>query len=495
MAEDYCFAGYPAALLYKKPGGKVHYQLLWGRYIGLTGETQGQWLEVERGSDRYWVKRDETQKEGILRIIFVDIGQGDGCLVTTPDNKQIVIDAGDSDNMFRFLKYKFGGFKRTVNFQSFIISHPDKDHYGGFRGLIDHDKVKVGTIFHSGIVERNASSTNKQLGPRKKFNRRSYLTELIADRDSLDALLTPARIGRKKYPALLRDALNSGRVADFRMLNENDGFLPGYEKRANRDLHIEVLGPVPEFPDAAKPDNPHLRWLSSVSKTKNGHSVVLRLVYKDISILLGGDLNIKSEDYLLEHYTGEAVPPRTAEDEERLIAKARQTFECDFAKACHHGSADFTELYLKAVNAKATVISSGDEEPHAHPRADTLGTIGKHGHGRRPLIFSTELSRSAKEKIKNPKAFRQEIRDAVDRIAEANRTGRKLKSAQNAYEKALKKIERSISTYGAINLRTDGEKAVLAYKIEAPRSKSRIWDIYKFERDPVTEEMTYLSKY
>src|SRR5215207_5961693 len=72
----------------------------------------------------------------------------------------------------------------------------------------------------------------------------------------------------------------------------------------------------------------------------------------------------------------------------------RETFEADVAKACHHGSADFTDLFLRAVNPTAAIVSSGDNESYAHPRPDALGAFGKCGRGSRPLIFSTELARS-----------------------------------------------------------------------------------------------------
>ena len=65
--------------------------------------------------------------------------------------------------------------------------------------------------------------------------------------------------------------------------------------------------------------------------------------------------------FLLNHYTGGET------DEAVLIAAGRTVFGCDVAKCCHHGSADFTETFLKAVLPVATVISSGDEDP-AHPR-------------------------------------------------------------------------------------------------------------------------------
>lgn len=474
------FVGYPAAVLYSAPNGKAAMQRLWGSFLPLTGKKQSGFLELRYGhgddAELFWIHEDDTQERGTLELFFLDVGQGDACIITTPDNKKLVVDAGAGDNMLRFLRYRF---RNKTKFDAFVITHPDEDHYFGFDGVLDDPRFSVRTIYHSGLVERTAATSSETLGRRQKVGGRSLVTGLVATKPELDALLTKARIGNKQYPAMLRKAVDSPRVADVRSIDASDGHLPGYGPGAK--VTIEVLGPVPEVVG----NSPALRWLSGLGKTKNGHSVVLRVVIGRTSILLGGDLNIPAEEYLLEHYTGEAVPPRTVEDEERLIRKGRTVFESDFAKSCHHGSADFTEFFLQAVNAHATVVSSGDDEPHAHPRADTLGTIGKHSRGRRSLIFSTELSRSAKELIKNPSTVRMDIRDAADALAEAHKTDKKIKSATNRLDKLLAEIQRSVSVYGAINMRTDGDRTIWAYKIERPRGKSHQWDIYTFGRDSV----------
>ncbi len=474
------FAGYPACVLYDAPDGKAIRQRIYGSWLGrATGNEQGDWIECERGEDLVWVKAAEALEDSTLEVMFVDIGQGDGCIVTMPDGRTMLIDAGAGKNMSQFLKYKYKNWPKPVTFDAFVITHPDLDHYGGFDAVFDDERFRVKTVYHSGLVERTGKDP---LGKKIKHGRRSYVTDLIATKEELDKLLTKGKVGKKKYPMMLRKALDSDRVDDIRMVNANDGHLPGYGP--DDDVTIQVLGPVPEDLGGGAQG---LRWLSSLGKTKNGHSVVLRLVYKGISFLLGGDLNIPAEDYLLEHYTGMSVPPRSVEDEERMIRRARQVFESDFAKSCHHGSADFTEFFLKAVNAHATVVSSGDDEPHAHPRADTLGTLGKHSRGRRSLIFSTELSRSAKENIRHPNRFRSEIKSAAEAVQEALRTGTGLASARRKFDKLLERIERSISTYGAINMRTDGNQAIFAYKIERPRSAKSQWDVYQFGRNDIGE--------
>lgn len=107
--------------------------------------------------------------------------------------------------------------------------------------------------------------------------------------------------------------------------------------------------------------------------------------------LLTEDLNLKSHALLLKH-----------------ISPAE--FSCHFAKACHHGSEQVSSTFLQAMSPWATMFSSGDNEPYAHPRARALGLTGAFGKVRSrgknrylglmedrhvtPLTYSTELSRS-----------------------------------------------------------------------------------------------------
>jgi len=328
-------------------------------------------------------------------------------------------------------------------------------------------------VYHNGIVEQTGKN---RLGPRTKGGRGtpSYLTRVVTDDKELTSFLSVAsRWRRKKYPTMLADAQASKRVGSFKALSAN-GFLPGYQNRQvfGKSLSIGVLGPVVE-PGANK--QPRLRWLGSTGKTKNGHSVVLRLQYDKVSVLLGGDLNIPSEELLLSYHTGIWERARSAEDERVLVKAAQGVFESEIAKACHHGSADFTELYLRAVNPIATVISSGDNEPHSHPRADALGAFGKTGRGARPLIFSTELARSPNETIKHPNVLRAKVK-------ELQRKARTSARAQKQLDKLLSTVlNRSIAVFGAINLRTNGKDVVMAQMLERSRG-SKKWDLYVLER-------------
>ncbi|HEX9596969.1 MAG TPA: hypothetical protein VF982_08840, partial [Anaerolineales bacterium] len=112
MATSTRFAGYPSAVVYDKPEDKKKavQHLLWGDWLRLKKGRKEGYVEVHaRGVDG-WMKEEDIQKERLLEVAFVDIGQGDGCLLVTPEDKHMVIDAGQEDNMARFLRWRYGGF-------------------------------------------------------------------------------------------------------------------------------------------------------------------------------------------------------------------------------------------------------------------------------------------------------------------------------------------------------------------------------------------------
>ena len=141
--------------------------------------------------------------------------------------------------------------------------------------------------------------------------------------------------------------------------------------------------------DVGDPDIPHrgartdrrvpagadaLRWLKGKSHTINGHSVVLRLTYDDVRVLLDGDVNIEGAEPIL--------------GDPALAAK----LDAHVLKAPHHGSHEFTPEFIDAVNPQITTISSGEIPDHGHPRANFLGIVGQRSRSDSPLLYSTALS-------------------------------------------------------------------------------------------------------
>ncbi len=419
------------------------------------------------------IKESEIQEERPLEVNFIDVGQGDGCHIVTPDDKHFLIDAGKSDNMFRFLRWRFNLKDASVAPPPFtvVVSHSDTDHYQGFGAVFTPQKeqaqqIAIDRIYHNGIVEASGSDSGS-LGTIIEAGGRKYVTDLCDTPEDYEKRAESLKEIKKN--GLYINTLNK---VDAPKQSLREGSAPIYD---NCGLKIEVLGPVAEKIDGKDA----LPYFGSIGETKNGHSVILKLTMGKLRLLLGGDLNTKSEYYLLQHYSGIDVKGIVAELEkkkltderrkeleaelEKAIVKARPFLEVDIAKSCHHGSADFSTEFLRAVNPVATIISSGDDEPYAHPRPDTLGTIGKHSRGKRSLIFSTELARSGKEFVELAK----------------------LKDSE-------KKLERVVTVYGMINVRADGEKAIIAQKLEKVVGKTN-WDIHKLEWNDEKQEFVYVQ--
>jgi beta-lactamase superfamily II metal-dependent hydrolase len=490
MAADIRFAGYPSAVVYKGPGKTAVQQLVWGDWLRLKSGRSGDYVEVHARGEEGWVHKDSLQKERLLEIVFVDIGQGDGVLVVTPQDKHMLIDAGYGDNMYRFLRWRYGRFEQPWEFESAVITHPDADHYKGFVHILNDANVSFGTLYHNGIMERTGKNS---LGPTTGKGAGRLLSGLVTNMSELqDFLAVKSRWQGKDYPSMLKTALDGSKFRDFRMLSVCDAYMPGYGP--GNELVIRVVGPVAQTDSSG---TPRLKWINSVGKTKNGHSVVLKLTYRDVSILLGGDLNIPAEHLLLSHHTGLKVPPRDVDARKAIVEAGRKVFGVDVAKACHHGSGDFSSVFLDAINPLVTVISSGDNEPHSHPRADTLGAVGLHSRGVRPLIFSTELARSAKEIVKHPHVLQEQLRTLKNEIAGApvaTATDKRTKARkEKEFEQLVGSIDRSIAVYGAINLRTDGRRVVIAQKMEQARRKDAKWDIYRLE--PQGGVLQFVSQY
>ena len=74
-----------------------------------------------------------------LKIYFIDVGQGDSCLVITPKNKKILIDGGEgkTDVLLSYLLDR-----RIKSIDYIIISHFDSDHCNGLIEVIQKLKIK-----------------------------------------------------------------------------------------------------------------------------------------------------------------------------------------------------------------------------------------------------------------------------------------------------------------------------------------------------------------
>lgn len=479
-------------------------QVLWGDFLWLDEsvdfDAHSEWTMV------VWAPKDPEKRRELriytrhvkagrpLEIIFVDVGQGDGSVLISPERDEreriIVIDAGKGEHMGQFLDARFRSYRKGAQFHAAVITHPDLDHYYGFEDIFSDPKIRFDKLYHSGLAERPKPGKWAKLGGKKKdAGSKQWWLEDLCDSDEKfrDLFAAPVKIGRTKFANTVRKALDNDTIGSFEMLAKHGDvdeqvWMPEFAPDDARGYTIEVLGPLVEnnpatgasrmrcFPESPRTKRGDPSFGADYGKTKNGHSVILRLDFGGFRVLFGGDLNRPAEEFLLTRYAGlEAWP----DDKEEMVLTARMRLRSEVMKACHHGSSDVTDEFLDAVNPAAFVISSGDEENYVHPRPDLLGRLGKKGRGKAPVLLSTELQRSWREKEKTETI--KDLHDAVDDLA-----GTPSEELRKALKEKITALGGSnVSVDGAIYVKTDGARLITAFKKESQTETDR-WFYYEY---------------
>ena len=196
-----------------KAGSKLC-ELIWGDALHPTGRERKGFIEVSARGQRQpgWVRKSFTTNKHLLEIYVIDVGQGDGVLIRTPDDKWHLIDAGIANDRqmtgkgaANFIRWKFRqDLKQPAHLSTITMSHPDFDHYGGLLNLLSGDlgdgdapfQVSVDAFYHSGMGRFDSSNKlgathrGKVSGfPIRGFGIRkadSFIVELLDDKNSFE---------------------------------------------------------------------------------------------------------------------------------------------------------------------------------------------------------------------------------------------------------------------------------------------------------------------
>lgn len=76
---------------------------------------------------------------GLLRVTFLDVGQGDAALIESASGTQVLIDGGPDGSVLRQLGDTMGAFDRDIDMV--VATHPDQDHIGGLVDVLDRYEV------------------------------------------------------------------------------------------------------------------------------------------------------------------------------------------------------------------------------------------------------------------------------------------------------------------------------------------------------------------
>lgn len=384
----------------------------------------GKYLPIafRSGADKY-----------LLEITFVDVQQGDATFLLTPERKLVVIDGGEQKFLARKLASVYPNTTAAdpLDIDALVITHGDADHFSGLfeveaaRHYANDNRrqlfARVQRYFHNGLVKGpDGGSYKDRFGRKAVQGSTTFAMDLWSDpRDA-----THANASFKKWSTALNTLLAPGAVVD-RLEYGDDAALDDLDSK----MTFEVLGPVVEDVGAER----GLRFLGgSDSHTINGHSVVLRARYGNVHCLLGGDLNTHAEEHLREHI--EHDPDKTLRSE--------------IFKVPHHGSHEYEQAFLDAVNPAVSVVSSGDEtetKEYVHPRANLMAALGRASRGPMPLVFATELAAFFK--------YRGPIQPEQHDLHGAPLSGSHQLPTFQAFDRLI---------YGAVRVRTNGQRVLVA---------------------------------
>jgi len=88
----------------------------------------------------------------VLRIFFLDVGQGDAAYIKTPSGHDMLIDGGPSKIVIQRLSEVMPWYDKTIDVV--LETHPDADHIGGFPQVLS--RYTVGMFVEPGVKSPNA---------------------------------------------------------------------------------------------------------------------------------------------------------------------------------------------------------------------------------------------------------------------------------------------------------------------------------------------------
>ncbi len=168
-----------------------------------------------------------SHKPHMLKVAFLDIGQGDAIYIEAPNGKQMLVDGGRSSRVLGQLGKVMPFGDRSIDVV--IGTHPDADHIGGLNNVLDN--YKVGTMVESGgVSESQTYRSLEQKITNKKIPR-------VLGRAGMRIVLD-----NKKGKEVYFDILYPDR--DVSTIPTNDGSIVGKLTYGNTSVMLTADSPI-----------------------------------------------------------------------------------------------------------------------------------------------------------------------------------------------------------------------------------------------------------
>lgn len=229
-----------------------------------------------------------------VKMTFLDIGQGDATFIDFPDGQQMLVDCSEDARIIEAVGRVMPYYDKTIDY--LLITHPDSDHYGGCTELMRRFEIK--NIVYTGL--------------RKEYD--------------------------EMWMEFWRGIEDEG--AEYFEIHEEDVW-----EIASTTLHFM-------YPDHSIPDDPKIPGTDKDAGVNNT-SIIFKLSYGEMDVLMTGDAEAELEEYLLATY------------EDQLDVEA--------LKVGHHGSGGSSiQDFVDKTSPEYAFISCGRNNKFGHPSRRTI---------------------------------------------------------------------------------------------------------------------------
>ena len=249
-------------------------------------------------------------------IVFVAVGQGD-CVHVKAGGRDLLIDGGGSDyyNVGEKILMPYLLHEGSEHTELALVTHLHTDHYKGIQEL-----AKIYPVGALGVPA-------------------DYKGSLEGSRPDDDS----------HYDSRLDDKYLESSGLGF----DPDKIIyiePHTKISMSDDVYVESIWPVKKSDKPVAADDP------------NEHNAVYMIHYRDIKVMVTGDLLEDDELKMVEYYKGTDI------------------LKCDVLKVAHHGSkSSSSEVFLDAASPSIAVIQVGRNNMYGHPHKQTLERLEARG--------------------------------------------------------------------------------------------------------------------
>jgi len=242
----------------------------------------------------YWDLKGLFQKN--LMMTFIDVGHGDSILLEFPRGKRMLIDGGGLyEDRFDIGKNVIAPFlwkKKIQKIDTLVLTHPDPDHFKGLKFIAS--QFSIGQFWDNGL--KGESESYRQL----------------------EEILSSKKIER----------LSLNEASPFQMIS---------------GVEISFLNP---------PVLNSIQRKGSMHWDLNNSSLVMKLQFKNVSVLFTGDIG--------------------REAEERMLRKG-YPLRAEILKVPHHGSSSSSSpLFLQRVKPSYAILSVGERNIGRLPHPEVI---------------------------------------------------------------------------------------------------------------------------